>query len=69
MLGMFRGVQSLMGFWDTYADGTPMTPLPKGSLGGGLGHCDKCDKPRMTYVTCYADLVTLCDKHKQEAPI
>ena len=32
--------------------------------GGGLGHCDKCDNPRMTYVTCYPDLVTLCEEHR-----
>ena len=40
-----------------------MRPLSKGSRGGGLGHCDKCDKPRMVFVTCHPDLVTLCDRH------
>ena len=52
-----------MSFWDTYHDGTPMTPLPKGSMGGGLGHCNKCDNPRMTYVTCYPKGVNLCEEH------
>ena len=52
-----------MTFWATYEDGTPLIPLAKGSHGGGLGHCNECDNPRMTYVTCYPDGVTLCDKH------
>ena len=39
-------------------------PIQKGSYGGGLGHCDKCKNPRMTYVHCVKGLKTYCDKHK-----
>ena len=53
-------------FWDTYADGTPMYKIPKSSYGGGLGHCDKCDNPRMTYVHAVKGLKHYCDKHMRE---
>jgi len=53
-------------FWDTYHDGTPMTPIAKGSYGGGLGHCDDCDNPRMTHVHCVKGLKAYCDKHMRE---
>jgi len=39
-------------------------PIKKGSYGGGLGHCDKCKNPRMTYVHCVKGLKHYCDKHK-----
>ena len=52
-----------MSFWDTYADGTPMYKIPKGSYGGGLGHCDECVNPRMTHVHCVKGLKSYCDKH------
>ena len=38
-------------------------PITKGSYGGGLGHCDKCKNPRMTYVHCVKGLKHYCDKH------
>ena len=38
-------------------------PIKKGSYGGGLGHCDKCDNPRMTDVHCVKGLKHYCDKH------
>ena len=38
-------------------------PIAKGSYGGGLGHCDKCKNPRMTYVHCVKGLKQYCDKH------
>ena len=53
-------------FWDTYADGSPMYKIPKGSYGGGLGHCDACDNPRMTYVHSVKGLKHYCDKHIRE---
>ncbi len=37
-------------------------PIAKGSFGGGLGHCDKCVNPRMTYVHAVTGLKTYCDK-------
>ena len=38
-------------------------PIAKGSYGGGLGHCDDCDKPRMTYVHGVKGLKHYCNKH------
>ena len=38
-------------------------PIPKGSYGGGLGHCDECVNPRMTNVHCVKGLKHYCDKH------
>ena len=39
-------------------------PIEKGSYGGGLGHCDKCNNPRMAHVHCVKGLKHYCDKHK-----
>jgi len=38
-------------------------PIGKGSYGGGLGHCDSCEKPRMTYVHAVKGLKHYCDSH------
>ena len=49
-----------MNFWKN------QKPIEKGSYGGGLGHCDACDKPRMTYVHCVEGLKHYCDDHIEE---
>ena len=49
-----------MNFWKN------QKPIEKGSYGGGLGHCDACDKPRMTQVHCVKGLKHYCDKHIEE---
>ena len=35
--------------------------IPKGSMGGGLGLCNKCNDGKMKYVSCFKGLKTYCN--------